>query len=142
MAYFGFTDKYFEGEPIHIFNNEDFENDLYRDSTYIDDIIKGIIKLIPMPPSGELSHSIFNIGNNTPVKLMEFIITLEENLSKHLDRKVEFKKVFEPIKPGDVKATFADTEKLNLSTGFKPSTTIRKGLDQFAKWYVNYYDKK
>ncbi|WP_067843855.1 GDP-mannose 4,6-dehydratase [Amphibacillus sediminis] len=140
MAYFGFTDKYFKGEPIKIFNNGDFENDLYRDFTYIADIVEGIVKLIPRTPIGAVQHEVFNIGNNNPEKLMHFITSLEKALSNALGKEVNFDKVFEPIKPGDVPRTFASTERLYQAVGFKPETTIEEGLQQFADWYVQYYN--
>ncbi|WP_226536267.1 GDP-mannose 4,6-dehydratase [Fictibacillus halophilus] len=139
MAYFGFADKYFAGEPIKIFNNGDFENDLYRDFTYIDDIVVGIERLISNPPTESVPHKVYNIGNNNPEKLMTFITTLEKALSNALGRKVQFEKVFEPIKPGDVPATYASTELLQQAVGFKPETSIAEGLQKFADWYVNYY---
>jgi UDP-glucuronate 4-epimerase len=143
MAYFGFTDKYFSGEPIKIFNNGDFENDLYRDFTYVDDIVTGIERLITTPPGEEgVPHKVYNIGNNTPEKLMTFIHTLEKALSNVLGREVEFEKVFEPIKPGDVPATYASTDRLQKAVGFKPETSIEEGLGKFAEWYVRYYKKK
>lgn len=139
MAYFGFTDKYFAGEPIKIFNNGDFENDLYRDFTYIDDIVEGIERLITKPPTSSVPHDVFNIGNNSPEKLMVFIETLEKALSKALGREVSFEKNFEPIKPGDVPATFASTDLLQQAVGFKPKTSIQDGLQRFADWYVKHY---
>ncbi|MED3689595.1 GDP-mannose 4,6-dehydratase [Peribacillus butanolivorans] len=141
MAYFGFTDKYFAGEPIKIFNNGDFENDLYRDFTYIDDIVEGIERLLSNPSVGDnnVPHKVFNIGNNNPEKLMVFIETLEKCLSNALGREVEFDKVFEPIKPGDVPATYASTELLQKAVDFKPETSIEEGLQNFAEWYVEYY---
>ncbi|MGP6146551.1 SDR family NAD(P)-dependent oxidoreductase [Jeotgalibaca sp. A122] len=139
MAYFGFTDKFFNNEPIHIYNNGDFENDLYRDFTYIDDIVTGIVKLIEKPHQG---HTVFNIGNNNPEKLMVFITSLEKALSNSLGREVAFKKIYEPIKPGDVPATYASTDKLKEAIGFKPETTIQDGLQKFTDWYVAYYNKK
>nr|WP_025336068.1 GDP-mannose 4,6-dehydratase [Paenibacillus sabinae] len=139
MAYFGFTQKYFAGEPIKIFNNGDFNNDLYRDFTYIDDIIEGITRLLPSPPDGVVPHRVFNIGNNKPEKLMDFIETLEKCLSKSTGRKVEFTKIFEPIKPGDVPATYASTDLLQEAVGFKPETAIEEGLQKFTDWYVKYY---
>ncbi|MBB6638163.1 GDP-mannose 4,6-dehydratase [Cohnella thailandensis] len=142
MAYFGFADKYFSGEPIKIFNNGDFENDLYRDFTYIDDIVEGIERLICNPPQGEVQHEVYNIGNNNPEKLMVFIETLEKAFSNKLKRKVEFNKIFEPIKPGDVPATYASTERLQQAVGFKPKTPIEVGLQKFADWYVDYYKVK
>lgn len=142
MAYFGFTDKYFKGEPIKIFNNGDFEHDLYRDFTYIDDIVEGVIRLLCKPPvkvEGAASHRIFNIGNNRPEKLMKFITTLEKALSNALGKKVEFEKKFELIKPGDVPATYASTNLLYQEVGFEPETTIEEGLQKFADWYVEHY---
>ena len=142
MAYFGFTDKFFNGESIKIFNNGDFENDLYRDFTYIDDIVEGIVRLIDHPPVEDVPSAVFNIGNNNPEKLMVFIGTLEKCLSKSLNREVVFDKVFEPIKPGDVPATYASTDLLQKAVGFKPKTSIEEGLQQFTDWYVDYYNVK
>ncbi len=142
MAYFGFADRYFNNEAIKIFNNGDFENDLYRDFTYIDDIVEGIKRLLQTPPSGSVQHEVFNIGNNNPEKLMTFITSLEIALGNALGRPVEFNKEYEPIKPGDVPATYASTDALQNAVGFKPKTTIQEGLQQFANWYVNYYGKK
>lgn len=142
MAYFAFTDKYFKGEPIKIFNNGDFEHDLYRDFTYVDDIVEGIVRLLNNAPEKTeqlTAHRVFNIGNNNPEKLMVFINALEEGLSSALSRKVEFEKIFEPIKPGDVPATYASTDKLQEVIGFKPETSIVDGLKRFADWYVEYY---
>lgn len=145
MAYFKFVDMFFNNEPIHIFNNGDFENDLYRDFTYIDDITTGIEKLIDCPPTKSETnpaHSVFNIGNNKPEKLMDFILALESALSTSLGRVIEFDKIFEPIKPGDVPATYASTDKLQKMIDFKPETNIKDGLQQFTDWYVEYYKKK
>ncbi len=142
MAYFGFTDKYFAGDSIKIFNNGDFENDLYRDFTYIDDIVEGIQRLLSNPPKGDVGHKVFNIGNNNPEKLMTFIETLEKALEKALGREVTFKKIFEPIKPGDVPATYASTDLLQKAVDFKPKTSIEEGLQEFANWYVDYYKVK
>ncbi|CAK8582476.1 GDP-mannose 4,6-dehydratase [Priestia megaterium] len=144
MAYFGFTQKYFLGEPVKIFNNGDFDNDLYRDFTYIEDIVEGIERLLNNPPvvEGNVMHKVYNIGNNRPEKLMIFIETLEKCLSLSLGRKVLFEKSFEKIKPGDVPATYASTERLERVIGFKPKTSIEKGLQQFADWYVQYYGEK
>ncbi|MEX5519335.1 GDP-mannose 4,6-dehydratase [Bacillus cereus] len=142
MAYFGFTDKYFAGDSIKIFNNGDFENDLYRDFTYIDDIVEGIQRLLSNPPEGDVEHKVFNIGNNNPEKLMVFIETLEKALGQALGREVAFEKVFEPIKPGDVPATYASTDLLQKAVDFKPETSIEKGLQKFANWYIEYYNVK
>ena len=145
MAYFGFTDKYFKGEPIRIFNDGDFENDLYRDFTYVDDIVEGIVRLTSKPPvktKGTVAHRVFNIGNNNPEKLMTFIWALEKALSNALGKEVEFEKVFEPIKLGDVPATYASTDRLQEVVGFKPETSIEEGLQRFVDWYVDYYKIK
>lgn len=141
MAYFGFTQKYFAGEPIKIFNNGDFENDLYRDFTYIDDIVEGMDRLLGNAPEGLTAapHQIFNIGNNSPEKLMVFIATLEKCLTKAIGRKVVFDKIFEPIKAGDVPATYASAALLQNAVGFKPETRLEDGLQRFADWYCDYY---
>lgn len=139
MAYFGFTDKYFADRPVQVFNNGDFDRDLYRDFTYIDDIVTGIERLLNNPPAEEVPHKIFNMGNNSPEKLMVFINTLEKALSNALGKEVEFEKSFEPIRPGDVPATYADTRRLQEVIGFKPETPIEAGLQKFADWYVKYY---
>ncbi|AYE52405.1 SDR family NAD(P)-dependent oxidoreductase [Priestia megaterium NCT-2] len=139
MAYFGFTQKYFNEEEISIYNNADFDNDLYRDFTYIDDIITGIESLITCPSQEKVPHRVFNIGNNNPEKLMTFITTLEKCLSKSLGTKIVFKKKFEPIKPGDVPATYASTDRLQEAIGFKPETSIEEGLQKFTDWYVKHY---
>ena len=142
MAYFGFADKYFAGEPIKIFNNGDFENDLYRDFTYIEDIVEGIERLLSNAPVGDVQHKVYNIGNSNPEKLMGFIETLEKALSNAIEKEVQFEKVFEPIKPGDVPATYASTDSLQKAVGFKPKTSIEEGLQKFADWYVDYYKVK
>lgn len=142
MAYFSFANKYFAGEPIRIFNNGDFENDLYRDFTYIDDIVIGIERLIPKPPTDPVPHRVYNIGNNKPEKLMVFIETLEKAFSNALGREVVFEKIFEPMKPGDVPKTYASTDLLYEAVGFKPQTSIEEGLQKFADWYVEYYQVK
>ena len=144
MAYFGFTDKYFNDEEIKIFNNGDFDNDLYRDFTYVDDIVEGIERLLSNPPveEGKVPHKVYNIGNSNPEKLMVFIGTLEKCLSNSLGKSIEFKKKFEPIMPGDVPATYASTKLLEKAVGFKPKTSIEEGLQQFTDWYCAYYNKK
>lgn len=142
MAYYSFTDAYFKGETIKIYNNGDFENDMYRDFTYVDDIVSGILKVIDTPPS-DLSpmHRILNIGNNNPEKLMVFVNTMESCLSLSLGKNVEFSKKYESIKPGDVHKTYASTSALEKLVGFKPQTSIKDGLQKFTDWYVDYYKK-
>lgn len=143
MAYFSFTKKIFEGEPIEIYNN----GELWRDFTYIDDIVTGIVALLDMIPQGNQlfdpthpdpsissapSH-IFNIGNNHPVRLMEFIATLEEVIG------IEAKKIYKPMQAGDVFSTHADIESLTDLVGFKPVTSLQTGLKYFVEWYKDYY---
>ncbi len=139
MAYFSFTRKYFEGKPIRLFNGGDFENDLYRDFTYIDDIVEGIFRLLGMPPAGAAPHRVFNIGNNHPEKLTTFVETLEKCLSRAAGKKIVFTKIYEPLQPGDVAATYASTELLQETVGFKPETSLEEGLQKFADWYCEYY---
>ena len=143
MAYFSFTRRIYEGEPIEIFNN----GDLMRDFTYIDDIINGIIALLDKIPQGNPSFDpqnpdpsissapfrIFNIGNNNPVRLMDFIATLEETIGRKAI------KVFKPMQAGDVFATHADIESLADLVEFKPVTSLETGLRFFVDWYRDYY---
>lgn len=138
MAYYSFTSNFFNNEPIKIYNNKDFQNDLYRDFTYIDDIVEGLIKLLDKPPTNKAMHRILNIGNNTPVELMTFIATLEGALSKAYGKKITFIKEYESIKPGDVRKTYASTDRLEKITGFKPTTSLEDGLLKFALWHKLY----
>jgi len=143
MAYFKFTDMFFNDEAIHIYNDGDFDNDLYRDFTYVDDIVEGILALIDHTPEKteeDAPHTVFNIGNNQPVILMDFIFSLEEALGNSLGKDIEFEKIYEPMKPGDVPATYASTEKLQKAIGYKPDTSILDGLQKFTDWYVDYYE--
>ena len=142
MAYFSFANRYFAGEPIEIFNNGDTENDLYRDFTYIDDIVEGIERIIGNPPTGADPYRIFNIGNSNPDRLAIFIQKLEKCLSRAAGREVVFQKKYEPIQPGDVPATYACIDLINQAVGFKPQTTLDEGLQKFADWYVAYYHVK
>lgn len=145
MAYYKFADMHFRGQPIHIYNNGDFENDLYRDFTYIDDIVEGVVRLLNAPPvktSDKVAHVVYNIGNNNPERLMDYIGALEKALSNSLGREVEFEKIYEPLKAGDVPATYASTDRLQKVVGFKPEISIQEGLQKFADWYVGYYGIK
>jgi UDP-glucuronate 4-epimerase len=127
MAYFSFAKKMLAGEKIPVFA----EGKLYRDFTYIDDIVEGVVRLLLKPSiqEGKPPHSIFNIGNNQPVQVLEFIRTLENAF----DVKAELD--FQPMQPGDVPATHADTGKLQDWVGYKPTTTLDTGLREFARWY-------
>lgn len=127
MAYFSFTKKIFDNETIKIFNN----GDMYRDFTYIDDIVQGIENIINSAP--KYDYKIYNIGNNKPEKLMFFIETLEKIIGKAA------KKDFLPMQQGDVYQTYADVADLTNDFGFKPSTSIEDGLRKFVDWYKEYY---
>lgn len=128
MAYFSFTKAILESRPISIFN----EGNLLRDFTYIDDIALAVIKLMNDTP-GQKAYEIFNIGNSSPIKLIEFIDTLETLLGKKAIKK------FVPMQEGDVLGTFADTNKLSTVTDFSPNTTLEAGLTEFVKWYKDYF---
>ena len=132
MAYFSFTQKIMKGETIKVFNH----GDMYRDFTYVDDIVAGMINILSNPPKENengVRYKIYNIGNNKPEKLMYFIETLEKCLGK------EAKKEFYPMQPGDVYQTYADVTDLIEDFDFKPGTPIEEGLQKFAEWYREYY---
>ena len=147
MAYFGFTNKLIKGETIEIFN---FGN-CKRDFTYIDDIVEGIIKVmgkapekkdgedgLPIPP-----YKIYNIGNNNPENLLDFVQILSEELVRaHVlpqDYDFESHKKLVSMQKGDVPITYADTSDLEKDFGYKPSTSLREGLRRFAQWYKSFY---
>ena len=135
MAYFKFAKKIMAGEPIQIYNH----GDMRRDFTYIDDIVAGIEKILCHPPGKDengAAYKIYNIGNNKPEKLMDYISVLERCLGK------EAKKEFLPMQPGDVYETYADVTDLMHDFDFKPSTTIEEGLSRFAEWFLDYYKVK
>ncbi len=133
MAYFSFAEKIMRGEPIQIFNH----GDMYRDFTYIDDIVEGIVRLLDKPPQPDAvtgaRYKVYNIGNNKPEKLTDFIAALEQALGK------EAKKEYLPMQPGDVYQTYADVSDLERDVGFKPTTTIKDGLSRFTAWYMDVY---
>lgn len=127
MAYFSFAKKMLAGEAIPVFA----EGKLYRDFTYIDDIVEGVVRLLfkPTVTEGKPPHAIFNIGNQTPVQVLDFIRTLEGAFD------VQAKLDFQPMQPGDVPATHADTSRLQAWVGYKPTTSLEAGLREFARWY-------
>ena len=143
MALFIFTRAILEGRPIDVFNH----GKMKRDFTYIDDIVTGIIKVLDKPPKGEHAWSgkdpdpsrspapyrLYNIGNNSPVGLMDFI----EAIEKSVGRKSE--KNFLPMQPGDVAGTWADVDGLVEDFGYAPSVTIQEGIDRFIKWYLDFF---
>ena len=147
MAYFGFTDKLRAGKTIQIFNYGNCK----RDFTYVDDIVEGVVRImqhapekavgddgLPVPP-----YKVYNIGNNSPENLLDFVTILQEELirAKVLPADYDFEshKQLVPMQPGDVPITFADTTPLEQDFGYKPSTSLRTGLRAFAEWYAKYY---
>lgn len=147
MAYFAFTQKIFQDEPIKVFNY----GNCYRDFTYIDDIVESVVRILCNPPSKKadqdglldgIQYAVYNIGNNQPETLMDYISALEKALSKAVGRKIVAKKEFLPLQPGDVQVTYSDSTPLERDFGFKPSTGIEEGLQRFADWYVDYYKLK
>ena len=150
MAYFGFTNKLMKGEKIQIFNYGNCK----RDFTYVDDIVEGVKRVmqgapekvtgedgLPIPP-----YAVYNIGNNNPENLLDFVQILQEELvrAKVLPEDYDFEahKELVSMQPGDVPVTFADTSALERDYGFKPSTSLRDGLRRFAQWYKEFYNVK
>ncbi len=142
MAYFEFTNRYFAGEPITIYQNSDSENGLYRDFTYIDDVVEGVERLLDYYPTGNDLHHVYNIGSCNPESLMAFIEKLENGLSEATGKEVVFKKTYKSMQPGDVTATYASIDQIKDAVGFVPKTSIDEGLMKFAAWYVKFYDIK
>lgn len=147
MAYFGFTNKLREGKTIQIFNYGNCK----RDFTYVDDIVEGVVRVmqkapdratgedgLPLPP-----YNVYNIGNNSPENLLEFVEILQQELVRAgvLPEDYDFKvhKELVPMQPGDVPVTYADITALERDFGFKPSTSLRDGLRKFAEWYKEFY---
>ena len=147
MAYFGFTNKLRKGETIQIFNY----GNCMRDFTYVDDIVEGVVRImqgapekkqgedgLPLPP-----YAVYNIGNNQPENLLNFVDILQQELirAKVLPEDYDFEahKALVPMQPGDVPMTYADTSALERDYGFKPSTSLRDGLRAFAEWYKEFY---
>ena len=150
MAYFGFTNKLRKGETIQIFNY----GNCMRDFTYVDDIVEGVVRImqgapekqqgedgLPLPP-----YAVYNIGNNQPENLLNFVDILQQELvrAKVLPADYDFEshKKLVPMQPGDVPTTYADTSALERDFGFKPSTSLRDGLRAFAEWYADFYKTK
>ena len=150
MAYFGFTNKLVKGQTIEIFNYGNCK----RDFTYVDDIVKGVVRVmgkapdkrdgedgLPIPP-----YAIYNIGNQNPENLLDFVRILSEELvlAKVLPADFDFEahKKLVPMQPGDVPVTYADTGALERDFGYKPGTDLRTGLRRFAQWYAEFYPRK
>ena len=147
MAYFGFTNKLVKGDTIQIFNY----GNCMRDFTFVDDIVEGVVRImqgapekkqgedgLPLPP-----YAVYNIGNNSPENLLNFVDILQQELirAKVLPEDYDFDahKQLVPMQPGDVPTTYADTSALERDFGFKPSTSLRDGLRAFAEWYSEFY---
>ena len=150
MAYFGFTDKLRAGKKIQIFNYGNCK----RDFTYVDDIVEGVVRVMQHAPEKQIGedglpvppYKIYNIGNNSPENLLDFVTILQEELV-HAgvlpeDYDFEAHKELVPMQPGDVPVTYADTSALEDDFGFKPNTSLREGLRRFAEWYGRYYGKQ
>jgi UDP-glucuronate 4-epimerase len=143
MALFLFTKAALEGKAIKVFN----QGNMLRDFTYIDDIVEGVVRVIdnpatanqawsgkhPDPASSSAPYRIFNIGNSNPVRLLDFIIAIEEALG------VRIRKEFMPMQPGDVPATFADISDLARDLGYRPATPVKTGVQRFVEWYRAFY---
>lgn len=149
MAYFGFTDKLVAGKTIQIFNYGHCK----RDFTYVDDIVEGITRIMQHAPEKQMGedglpvppYKVYNIGNNQPENLLDFVQILQEELVRAgvlpEDYDFEAHKQLVPMQPGDVPVTYADVTALQEDFGFKPSTSLRQGLRSFAEWYAGYYLK-
>ena len=142
MAYFGFTNKLVKGENIKIFNYGNCK----RDFTFVDDIVEGIVNVMQVAPAENengVKYKVYNIGNNDPVNLLDFVDILQQELirAEVLPKDYDFEshKELVPMQPGDVEVTYADVTPLSNDFGFKPSTPLRDGLRKFAEWYKEYY---
>ncbi|WP_439816612.1 NAD-dependent epimerase/dehydratase family protein [Zavarzinia sp. CC-PAN008] len=131
MAMWLFTEAILAGRPIRVFNN----GDMRRDFTFVDDIVSGVLAVLDRPPpvvDGAVPHVLHNIGNNHPEALMDMIALLEQALGRTAIKQ------FEPLQPGDVKASFADIDTLHAATGFRPTTPLSVGVRRFVDWYLDY----
>ena len=139
MAYFSFTNKLLNNEKIKIFNYGKCE----RDFTYVDDIVEGIVRIMDKGPIND--YNLYNIGNNHPENLMDFVYTLGNCLINNgllpKDYNIDEHMELIGMQPGDVPVTYADTKPLEENYGFKPNTSLKEGLDRFSKWYKEYYKK-
>ena len=147
MAYFGFTNKLREGKTIQIFNYGNCK----RDFTFVDDIVEGVVRIMQHAPEKENGedglpippYKVYNIGNNSPENLLDFVTILQEELIRAqvlpADYDFDAHKQLVPMQPGDVPVTYADTSALELDFGYKPSTSLRTGLRAFSEWYAKYY---
>jgi len=128
MAYWTFTRDILEGKPIRVFNN----GNMSRDFTYIDDIVTGVLAVLDGPPQSDNLHRLYNIGNNNPEKLTDFIALIEKLTGRVAE------KIMEPMQPGDVFSTYADITAINRDFGFEPSTPLSDGIPKFVEWFRAY----
>ena len=146
MAYFKFTDCLRRGERIPLYNY----GSCMRDFTYVDDIVEGILRVMTCAPAAASApegasapHRVYNIGNSQPVKLLDFVRTLQQELIREellpQDHDLAAHTELLPMQPGDVLATYADTSPLERDFGFRPATPLREGLRRFARWYRAFY---
>lgn len=147
MAYFSFTNKLLRGETIEIFNYGNCK----RDFTYVDDVVEGVIRVMQKPPQKQIGedglpippYAVYNIGNNAPENLLDFVRILGEELMAAevlpADFDIDAHSKLVPMQPGDVPVTYADVTPLERDFGFKPTTSLREGLRAFARWYKDYY---
>lgn len=138
MAYFKFTNKIVKGEPIQIYNM----GDMYRNFTYIDDIVTGMVNVMnkpPVPNENGVCYKVYNIGNNKPESLMYFVETLERVLIEEGVVDAPTKHELLPMQPGDFYQTYDDVSDLERDFNFKPTTPLEDGLREFARWYKRYY---
>jgi UDP-glucuronate 4-epimerase len=129
MALFLFTKAILEDRPIDVFNH----GEMRRDFTYIDDIVEGVVRVLDHPPAATPPYKVYNIGNSAPVKLMDFIEEIENQLGK------KARKNLLPLQPGDVPASHADVTDLMADLGYKPETSVKDGIAAFVKWYREFY---
>lgn len=129
MAPWLFTDAILKGVPIKLFNH----GKMSRDFTYIDDIVEGVVRIFKKPPEGNKGHALYNIGNSSPVPLLEFIETIELCCGKKAER------ILLPMQDGDVPATYADTSRLDKAIGFIPGTPLQEGMSRFVHWFRSYH---
>jgi UDP-glucuronate 4-epimerase len=132
MAAFIFTSSILAGKPISVFNH----GEMWRDFTYIDDIVNGVVRVLDRPPTGQPPHKVYNLGNNKSEKLTDFIALIENALGKKAEISLE------PLQPGDVPSTYADIEASRRDLGFEPSVPISVGIPRFVEWYKDHYRVK
>jgi len=125
-----FTKAIIEGRPIQVFNH----GNMKRDFTYVDDVVEGVVRVHDRPPAGSpVRAKVYNVGNSTPVDLIQFIGTLEKLIGKKTEKQMR------PMQAGDVPATYADVSELERDVGFRPHTSLEEGLAHLVRWYRDFY---